>query len=196
MIPDWLRYEIRERWEWVAAKLLDLRRWINRRDPRIIIGITVATVVLFVIVIVSLLSGPEIAEVREYEKSWYYDLNTGELFAARKGLVPPIEAPSGPRPDGSPAGVKAHVFTYVPEPNESELFIGFLETSDPNANVNSTTSTRQKTDSAASWGQGKLFRRIEDKKWVLGNSSEGRAILEEVLRPNENGERPLNHRPR
>ena len=196
MIPDWLRYEIRERWERVAAKFQDLRRWINRRDPRIVIGITVSTVVLFVIVIISLLSGPEIAEVREYEKSWYYDLNTGELFAARKGLVPPIEAPSGPLPEGSPAGVKAHVFTYVPEPNESELFVGFLETCDPNANINSSTSAMQKTHSAASWGHGKLFRRVGDKKWVLGSSSEGRAILEEVLLPNEKGERPLNHRPK
>ena len=179
-----------------GIKAAGLRKWINRRDPRIIIGITVVTVVFFLIIIISLLSGPEIAEIIEYKKSWYYDLNTGELFAARKGLIPPVEAPSGPLPDGSPAGVKAHVFTYVPEPNESELFIGFLETSDPNADVNSRTSAMQKTNSAASWGQGKLFRRVEDKKWVLGSSKEGRAILEEALLPNDEGERPLNHRPK
>lgn len=196
MIPDWLRYEIRERWEWVASKLLDVRRWINRRDRRIIIGITVVTVVLLVVILIGLLSGPEIAEIREYKKSWYYDLNTSQLFTARKGLIPPIEAPSGPLPDGRPAGVKAHVFAYVSEPNESELFIGFLETSDPNADINSTTSAMQKTHSAASWGHGKLFRRVGDKKWVLGGSREGRAILEEALLPNDKGERPLNHRPK
>ncbi|UCF04003.1 MAG: hypothetical protein JSV33_08570, partial [bacterium] len=79
MIPDWLRYEIRERWEWLASKLLDGRRWINRRDPRIIIGITVFTVVLLVIVVISLLSGPDAPEVKEFKKAWYYDLNTGKL---------------------------------------------------------------------------------------------------------------------
>ena len=41
---------------------------------------------------------------------WYYDLNTGQLFAGPRRSVPPIDAPSGPLPDGTPAGVRAHVF--------------------------------------------------------------------------------------
>ncbi|MHC4643365.1 MAG: hypothetical protein ACYS32_17110 [Planctomycetota bacterium] len=195
-IPDWLGYEIREKWEGLVSKLLDVRRWINRRDRRIIIGVTVVTVVIFVVIVIGLVSEPEVAEIREYKKSWYYDLNTSQLFTARKGLIPPIDAPSGPLPDGGPAGVKAHVFTYVPEPNESERFVGFLETTDPNADINSSTSAMQKTNNAASWGHGKLFRRVDDEKWVLGSSRKGRAILEEALLPNDKGERPLNCRPK
>ncbi len=42
---------------------------------------------------------------------WFYDLNTGELFAAEASRLPPIDAPSGglPDADASPAGVLANV---------------------------------------------------------------------------------------
>jgi hypothetical protein len=186
-IPDWLVYEIREKREWLSAKLLDVRGWLNRQNPRVIIGITFVTVLVLIIVVISLISGPEVPEVKEYTKAWFYDLNTGTLFVAKKGLIPPIEAPSGPLPDGSPAGIKAHVFTFTTEPNESERFIGFLETTDPNAEIEFDASGSRKIDSAASWGRGKLFRRVDDDKWVSGSSREGRAILEEALERNENG---------
>lgn len=190
MIPDWLRYEIREKREWLAAKLLDVRRWINRQDPRIIMGITVFTVLAFIIVVISLFSGPEAPEIKEFEKAWYYDLNTGKLFVAKSGLVPPIEAPSGPLPDGRPAGVRAHVFTFAAEPNESERFIGFLETTDPNAEFTGSGPDEGRTGGFVSWGEGKLIRRVEDEKWVSGSSKEARAILNDVFAPNENAERP------
>ncbi len=189
MIPDWLRYEIGERWESVAAKFGDLRRWINRQDPRLIIGITVFTV-LMLIGVIGLFSGPGAPEVQEFKKAWYYDLNTGKLFVAKGGLIPPIEAPSGPLPDGSPAGVRAYVFTFAAEPNESDRFIGFLETTDPNAGINGSGSEGGRRGGFASWGQGKLIRRVEDEKWVSGSSKEARAILDEAFAPDENAERP------
>jgi hypothetical protein len=195
-IPDWLGYEIREKREWLSGKLLDCRRWLNRQNPKVIIGITVVTVLVFIIVVISLLSGPEVPEVKEYKKAWFYDLNTGTLFAAKKDLIPPIDAPSGPLPDGSPAGVKAHVFTFTTEPNESERFIGFLETTDPNAEMGPSEAGSRKINSAASWGEGKLFRRVEDEKWVSGSSKEGRAILQEALEQNENGKRALYCQPK
>jgi len=190
MIPDWLRYEIRENWEKAAAKFGILRRWINRQDPRIIIGITGVTVFILFVVVISVLSGPDAPEVKEFKKAWYYDLNTGKLFAAKSSLVPPIEAPSGPLPDGRPAGVRAHVFTFSAEPNESDRFIGFLETTDPNAGINGSGSEGERTGGFASWGHGKLIRRVEDEKWVSGGSKEARAILEEAFARDENAERP------
>ena len=190
MIPDWLRYEIRENWEKVAAKFGVLRRWINRQDPRIIIGITVVTVVILFVVVISLFSGPGAPEVQEFKKGWYYDLNTGKLFVAKSSLVPPIEAPSGPLPDGKPAGVRAHVFTFAAEPNESDRFIGFIETTDPNAGINGSDSDGGRRGGFTSWGQGKLIRRVEDEKWVSGSSKEARAIFDEAFAPNENSERP------
>ena len=194
-LPDWLRYEIRERWERVAEKLLALRRWVNEQDPRIIIGITAVTVVVLLIVVIGLLSGPEAPKIKEYKKGWFYDLNTGKLFVAESDLIPPIKAPSGPLANGRPAGVIAHVFTYAYEPNESERFIGFLETTDPNAEQDSLGSAKAKTDSFKSWGQGKLFRRVDDEQWVSGSSKEARAILNEVFVSNENAERPRYYPP-
>ena len=196
MIPDWLKYEIRENWEKVAAKFGILRRWINRQDPRIIIGITVVTVLVFVVVVISLLSGPGAPEVQEFKKAWYYDLNTGKLFVAKSRLEPPIEAPSGPLPDGKPAGVRAHVFTFAAEPNESDRFIGFLETTDPNAGINSSDSEGVRKGGFASWGEGKLIRRIEDENWVSGNSKEALAIFNEAFTTNENAERPRSCTPK
>ena len=194
-IPDWLRYEIREKWEWLAEKLLAARGWINQQNPRIIIGITAVCVLVLLTTVIGLLSPGEAPKVKEYKKAWFYDLNTGKLFIAKSGLIPPIKAPSGPLGNGKPAGVKAHVFTYAYEPNESERFIGFLETTDPNAVRDSSESGKPRTDSAKSWGQGKLFRRVQDEQWIPGSSKEGRAILDGVFLPNENGERARYCRP-
>jgi len=191
-IPDWLGYEIREKWEGVAAKLLGARRWLNRQNPKIIIGITAVTVLVLLTTVIGLLSSGEAPQVKEYKKGWYYDLNTGKLFIAKSDLIPPIEAPSGPLPDGKPAGVKAYVFSYTYEPNESERFIGFLETFTSEARKNQSKSAKSKAGSAAElikqWGQGRLVRRVEDEQWYAANSDEGRAIIEEAFVPNKNGE--------
>ncbi|MHC4500419.1 MAG: hypothetical protein ACYS21_15065 [Planctomycetota bacterium] len=128
-------------------------------------------------------------------KEWYYDLNTGRLFTAEEGLIPPIDAPSGPLADGGAAGVKACVLTYVAEPNEAERFVGFLETSDPNAG-NAREDAASIPGGAGRWGRGKLIRRVEDGGWVRADSGEGWAILEEAFVPDENGERPYYVRPK
>jgi hypothetical protein len=191
-IPDWLGYEIRERWEWLVSKLLDVRRWVNRQNPKIIIGITVVTVLVLLTTVIGLLSGPKAPEIQEYKKAWFYDLNTGKLFVAKSELIPPIEAPSGPLGNGKPAGVKAYVFSYTYEPNESERFIGFLETFTSEARENQSRSAKSKGGSASElikqWGEGRFVRRVEDEQWFAANSDEGRAIIEEASLPNENGE--------
>jgi len=195
-LPDWLRYEMQQRWERTAGKLLVVRNWLNQRDPRIIIGITCVSAIVLVVVAISLLIPEKTAKIEESEKAWFYDLNTGRLFTAKSDLIPPIEAPSGPLPDGEPAGVKAYVFSYAFEPNESERFIGFLEIADPNAKEDSAVFIKSKITGAEQWGRGKLIRRVEDEYWFAGDSYESRAILEEVFLPNENGERPFYCRPK
>jgi hypothetical protein len=195
-MSDWLGYEMQEKWESVAAKLEDVRRWLNRQNPRLIVGITAFFLFILFMIIIGMLSGPGAPIVQEYEKAWYYDLNTGKLFVDKSSLVPPIEAPSGPLPDGSPAGVRAHVFTFAAEPNESDRFIGFLETTDPNAEMDSSSSDGGMTGGFTSWGHGKLIRRIESEKWVSGSSKQARIILNEVFAPNENAERPRSFLPK
>jgi hypothetical protein len=138
------------------------------------IRLSIASFVVLAIVIVWLLwPSSEYRAAAPPTKAWFYDLNTGKLFIAKTGLTPPIAAPSGPLPDGRPAGVKAIVLSYIAEPNEAERFIGFLQTTEP-----------------ASSKPIVLVRTIEDANWIAVDTPEGRAIIQEPFRPDERGEMP------
>jgi len=190
-LPDWLRFEMREKWERLEdrCKELALRRWIND-NPKIVIAITTVSACVLLAVVIMLLWPEKTVTIELGEKEWFYDLNTGKLFTAKKGLTPPIEAPSGPLPNGQPAGVRAYVLTYAYEPNESERFIGFLETTDPRGGDESPPSGKGYASGARQWAKGKLIRTVEDERWVPADSRLGRAIWEQAFIPNENGERP------
>src|SRR3972149_3024564 len=190
-IPEWLKYDIarrRERlgvwWEELAA-----RKWVNE-NPILVMAVTGVSVLLLLAVIVWLSWPEHVPEVAEYKKEWYYDLNTGELFTAKRGLTPPIEAPSGPMPDGGPAGVRAYVLSYADEPNEAERFIAFLEVADPNSVNKVGGKPGPKVTPAMRWGRGRLLRRLDDEQWVAGDSPEGHAFFSKAFSPATNGERP------
>ncbi len=183
-LPDWLRYEIRHRWEHFS---MDARRWVNRR-PRVIGVITAVSVLVLVVVIVALAIPEEQIEVKEYEKAWFYDLNTGELFVASNELAGPIEAPSGPLAGGRPAGVRAYVFSYSDEPNEANRFIGFLERPWDDAKEENSGQANGQGGAVNRWGHGRLICRVGDERWVPADSKEGRSILRWVFVPNKAGE--------
>ena len=130
--------------------------------------------------------------ISQTSKAWFYDLNTGKLFTAKSNLTGPIAAPSGPSPDGSPAGVKAYVFRYVDDPNESQRFIGFLEMPDPNT---AADKPNPNLSGAQLWGYGKLIRRI-DTQWFQANSRQGQTIVSELFQPNENGQEAIYYQPK
>jgi len=196
-IPEWLKYDIarrRERlgvwWEELAA-----RKWVNE-NPILVMAVTGVSVLLLLAVIVWLSWPEHVPEVAEYKKEWYYDLNTGELFTAKRGLTPPIEAPSGPMPDGGPAGVRAYVLSYADEPSEAERFIAFLEVADPNSVNKVVGKPGPKVTPAMRWGRGRLLRRLDDEQWVAGDSPEGQAIFSQAFSPATNGERPSYYQPK
>lgn len=60
------------------------------------------------------------------DKLWFYDLNTGELYAGQATAVPPIDAPSGSlkNSDGAPAGVLASVIRIE---GEEERKVAYLQ---------------------------------------------------------------------
>lgn len=131
-------------------------------------------------------------------------MNTGQLFTAKKGLTPPIEAPSGPlhadiasRPfhAGGPAGARAYVLTYLDEPNEIEKFVAFLETADFDTSVEDPKKKGPRVSGAMRWGRGKLLRRPEDEKWVKGDSLYGQAIFDEAFAPDPNNNYPRYYYP-
>jgi len=182
-LPDWLRYEIQHRWERTAV---NTRRRINT-NPRLIISITAASVLVLVVTIGLLMPG-EAVKVKEYDKGWFYDLNTGQLFVAKSDAVVPIEAPSGPLPQGGPAGVRAYVFSYSDEPNETNRFIGFLEIPHPEIKKKRVEPVESTAGGAERWGQGMLICRVGDEQWVPANGAKGRAILRGLFHPNRKGE--------
>jgi hypothetical protein len=178
IIPEWMRREIQYRWE-----RLEIRKWLNA-NPRIVVSITGAAVLLLLITLGLLMSGNPPVKVEKSEKGWYYDSNSGKLFTSRMDKPPPVQAPSVPSVEAQPAAVKAYVFTYADEPNEAERFIGFLVMPDPNASLSADISH---LSGVRRWAYGKLIRRPDDDEWVPADSPEGHAILKGLLFPDESG---------
>lgn len=185
-MPDfgYLKYEIKGCWERLA-----LRDWLSR-SPILIISASVLLVVGVIVFFVCLTLPGKVEQVDTTEKDWFYDLKHRSLFIAKRGQLPPIEAPSGPLANGEPAGVRAYVFTYSDDPNTTDTFIGFLETTDPNVDKSSIGPMDLRVSGAEIFSKGRLIRRVKDKEWVEANSEEGRAILKEAFRKDESGKVP------
>ncbi len=123
------------------------------------------------------------------EQSWFYDQNTGELFKGQWSELGPIEAPSGPNKKGEPAGIRAHVYSYAVQPEDADLFVGFLERPDP-AYRDKKSLTADVKD-YPQWARGRLVKRPEDKQWVSAASAEGHGIVRGIIQPNAKGQTPI-----
>jgi hypothetical protein len=185
-IPDWVKYELLERWH-------KARRFVNR-NPRAVWGITLASGFILFLVLVSLLSGESRPAPQVSKKAFFYDLNTNKLFVGKADRDGPTDAPSGPLPNGRLAGVRAHVFTYVNDPNENDLIIGYLEMPDPN--YVRDTDELERVAAKVEWGRGKLLRRVEDKEWVPADSSRGKWIQQQATKRDPSGRIPRYYTPK
>lgn len=192
-IPDLLQYEMRhrlERWR-DRIRRWNLRGWINSH-PGWVIGVASLAAVLLALALLRVLRPPASASFQPGKSAWFYDANTDQLFVGGSRQAGPITAPSGPLPDGGPAGFRAHVYSYVLDPNESELFVGFLERPDPEAGARRLTHDMSDFNR---WTWGRLVKRVDDTQWVGAASPAGQAILRELLAPNEQGQTPLYQTP-
>jgi hypothetical protein len=185
-IPDWVKYELLERWH-------KARRFVNK-NPRAVWGITLASGFVLSLVLISILSRPARPKPQISHRAFFYDLNTGKLFVGSAADPGPVEAPSGPLPGGGPAGVRADVFTYVNDPNENDLVIGYLEKPDPNF-VPSDDALEKMISARARWAQGKLLRRVEDTEWVPADSSRGKWIQQQAAKRDRFGRIPRYYTP-
>jgi len=131
---------------------------------------------------------------------WFYDLGSKQLFIASSKLVPPIDAPSGPLSDGSPAGVRAYVFTCGDCADPDKRFIGWLERNttqnenqiDPRTSPRTSPRTAQSTANSSPDDiprpirtrgysrSSRQIRSINDDTWVAANSSQGFKIRRAV----------------
>lgn len=173
-----------------------LRRldWTNEY-PRAVLAVTAGSFLMLLVVAVPWMLPDRPPPMRTMEKEWYYDLNTGKLFVADTGLTPPIDAPSGPFVTGAPAGVRACVLAHSSDPNESERFIAFLETTASGGLRPSQSAPAPRQNTATEWARGKLIRRPSDKHWVPADSQQGQVILSEAFVPNEDGRYPTYYQP-
>ncbi len=188
-VPELIRYEIGHRLEqWRdGIRRRNLRGWINEH-ARLVIALACLSVLLLGAVLMGVFRPTASAPFRQGKSAWFYDVNADRLFVGHSKQTGPIPAPSGPLPDGGPAGFRAHVYSYVLEPNESELFIGFLERPDPKAAVK---RLNQDTIDFEAWAKGRLVKRVEDEKWVEAASPTGQEIVQQLLTPNKQGQTPL-----
>lgn len=177
IIPEWITDEARYRLE-----RLNLKEKINSVDPKVHFTVAGVCVLIFLVTIISFLWPNKQQAAVEYKKAWFYDLNTGKLFVEKKTETPPIDAPSGSLPDGSKAGVGAYVYSYLPNPAESDRIIGFLWKTDPQADI---------YDSADRWDTGKLVKSPNDQEWVKAGSKKGKKIISGAFKKNENGIEPI-----
>lgn len=96
------------------------------------------------------------------QRTWFFDLNTNELFALPGDSRPPMPAPSGDL-HGAPSGTPAGVLATVMKDDEGNRRVVALMTCD---DVNTP---------------GIMFvRRITDKEWYPETSASGQQIEREV----------------
>jgi hypothetical protein len=141
-----------------------------------------AAFILLSFVVLIVRSSPDTILQKEIaHKAWFYDLNTDKLFVDEDTKIPPIVAPSGPLPDDRPAGVRAHVYCRGFGNNRSKPFIGFLETY--------KTELPAAGDSAPQPKSVRLIKRPKDEEWIVADSYLGRMIMDDIFKPDENGNR-------
>jgi hypothetical protein len=188
-MPELLKNEIGHLLERLreGTEGLNLRSRVNSH-PGAVLGVAAVSVLLLTGALVRFFRSAPPPAFQEGRQAWFYDVNTRELFLASRKKTGPIEAPSGPTPDGELAGFRAHVYGCVLDPNESELFVGFLERPDPDSDTKAAASDIRDFDR---WARSRLIRRVDDKQWVRVMSPEGQAILNEMTRPNKKGQTPI-----
>ena len=174
-------YKIQEKFE-----NLGIRKWLDK-NARIAIPILVACILLSFIALIVKSTPDTITQKQIVHKAWFYDLNTAELFVDEDTKLPPIVAPSGPLLDGQLAGVRAHVYRRGFGENQSKPFIGFLETYKTEPATASDPTSKPKNV--------RLIKRPKDEDWIAADSYMGRMIMDEIFRPDENGNRLYYHTP-
>ncbi|MBW8034880.1 MAG: hypothetical protein FVQ79_04360 [Planctomycetes bacterium] len=204
------RYKCQERWEgfkqgfverfsrkdsgvyrgYKHSRMSAFRDWVNKYHhlPMILCGVS-----MFILLFVAAMQMvPEKTQpsMRKDSKQWYYDLNTGELFVGKKGLIPPVESPSGALADGTDAGVLAHVRTYADDPKASDLVVVYLETLSVEAKLEMEECVALGKSSDKPWYYGRSVKRPGDSEWYPVNSAEARTIIQSVSEKNSAGQSP------
>jgi hypothetical protein len=161
-------------------KDMEIREWIGEH-PKQIIYIAAGSVLLLLVIIAASLWPSNQPEKPKVKYVWFYDLNTNKLFKADEDMRPPVKAPSGPLPDGSPAGVRAYVFTTAKEPNELDLIIVYLEKFASQAEEFSkeqNPNAGNPDEIIRAWAKNRLIKQPQDVNWFAADSRGAMDIIQ------------------
>ena len=156
----------------------------NGLQRLVIVTVSVLILIIAIVVILRDVAGPPIPQGPT--QTWFYDLNTAKLFPGPIGSIPPIPAPSGPLPDGTLAGVLAHVHTCK-TCAESDRAVVYLETRTPEAQAKLAAlrkvppHTDPPPEIRNANCEGILVRLPSDTRWIDNKTQEGRAIEDQTL---------------
>jgi hypothetical protein len=143
-----------------------------------ILGVVIfAALGLFVMQLWRFLNPPPPPE--DIVMGYFFDQNTKETFVVPANTPAPMDRPSGPF-NGEPAGVKAHVFACGQCSDETKRFVGYIEKPLPPEDRPPPDDPRSEVF---------LMKRPNDAKWVVSDSREAAAIVEEVFNRCAAGER-------
>ena len=109
--------------------------------------------------------------------TYFYDVNTKQLFVADFDAIPPIAAPSG---EG--AGVRAHVMSCGDCSKPEDQFIGYLSRYSDDARrimLNADKHTDEAVDKARREGQ--LVRMIDGEVWLSWDSKEANVLKHRLV---------------
>lgn len=112
---------------------LDLRTWLNENSAITTIAAVVLLMIALGVMLMTVTGGGAGGGFEPPTQKYFYDLNTGELFAVPLDELPPIDrgAPYAlPNGQTMPAGVEAVVFG-AEGADPSELIVGWVETLRP-----------------------------------------------------------------
>lgn len=87
-----------------------MREWLQKNQG---MATVIAVVILIVALALVFMGGGD--DGGTIGGTYYYDLNTNELFTSNEIKVPPFETESGSTPQGEPAGVEAIVYACSEE---------------------------------------------------------------------------------
>ena len=125
------------------------------------VGGLVVAVILVVAIVIAMTGMDPGEEMKTYDKLYYYDLNSSELFVEKANYAP-IKAPSGGE------GVEAFVYTCG-KCDKSEWFIAWIQKYGPDARKYLTENVGDNTTLAKdTW-----VRKPDGSEWILEQSKEG-----------------------
>jgi len=181
-------------WQSLLDRLKDFRgaasRWRGLIHQHPLLAGGGAAGLLALAGLIALVATRPAAEVELVEqRAYFFDLNTGRVFAAGAEQIAPIPGPTGDQPNHQPAGVRAFVFSCG-ACKESDWKVGYIEMYTAEAKAAAERAQPAKSEPVMDPAEaflrrvtatpGRLVRVVEASEWVEAATPEGEVIIRQA----------------